>query len=227
MSYFQRVSYGASINVFLINLGFCLLFLFRYFYYSKLLPTAIMTMLTTEQNQVIFLYKYMLCHSANEALRKTKQSFDNDSIDIKTDQRWFQRFRWGNESLECEPRVWSKWVIRHEKLNVLVKWDPRWTVRKIWPQLLLYTGRKSEKSQGWIGILHFNLMKYKETDALQCFFILISRSEKEPFLYRSITCDKIKKKTEQDSDYMQETHKNTARNHHCTIARKKIVCMRN
>ncbi|XP_036361041.1 histone-lysine N-methyltransferase SETMAR-like [Octopus sinensis] len=56
--------------------------------------------------------------------------FGNYSVGIRTGQRWFQRFRSENESLQNEPRRRPKSVIRHDKLNALVKRNPR-TVRKI------------------------------------------------------------------------------------------------
>ncbi|XP_029638061.1 histone-lysine N-methyltransferase SETMAR-like [Octopus sinensis] len=108
---------------------------FSQYYYTKLLPTALMTMLTTDQYRVIFLYEYKLGHSATKALRNIKRAFGNDSVDIRTVQRWFQRFRSGNESLKSESRGKPKSDIRHDELNALVKGNPRTTVRKIGSEL--------------------------------------------------------------------------------------------
>lgn len=90
-----------------------------------------MTMVTAEQYPVTFLYDYTLGNSTTEALQNTKRTPGNDSVDIiRTVQRRFQRFRSGNESLKTEPRRRSKSVIRHDKLNALVKWNPWTTVPK-------------------------------------------------------------------------------------------------
>ena len=59
--------------------------------------------------------KYLL------ALRNIKRAFGNDVIDIRTVQRWFQRFRSGNENVKNEPRGRLKPAVRDNELKNLIK----------------------------------------------------------------------------------------------------------
>ena len=56
---------------------------------------------------------------------------ENDVIDIKTVQRWFQRFRSGNENVKNGPRGRPKPAVRDNELKNLIEQNPRTTVRKI------------------------------------------------------------------------------------------------
>ncbi|XP_029641303.1 histone-lysine N-methyltransferase SETMAR-like [Octopus sinensis] len=156
-------------------------------------------MLITEQYRVIFLYEYKLGHSAAEAQRNIKHVFGNDSVDIRTVQRWFQTFCSGNKSLKSEPRGRPKPVIRHYELNSLVKRNPRKTVRNIRSELKTPPSTASRhlkkirkvKKMDRLVTHQFNEIKKsnKKNRRLTAYSMFLSRLEREPFLYRLITYD--------------------------------------
>lgn len=53
---------------------------------------------------VIFLYDYKLGNNAAKAARNINQAFGENTINDRKVQRWFEKFRSGNFSLQNKPR---------------------------------------------------------------------------------------------------------------------------
>ena len=73
----------------------------------------------------IFLCEFKL----NRSARKINQAFGNDSVNERTVQCWFTKFRSGDFSLEDQPRSGRRTVIQDEDLRTLVETDRLRTVR--------------------------------------------------------------------------------------------------
>ena len=86
-------------------------------------------MMSLSDFRPIFLYEFKLNQSAAETARKINQAFGNDSVNERTDRRWFAKFRSGDFSLEYEPRSGRPRVIQDEYLRTLVETDPSQIVR--------------------------------------------------------------------------------------------------
>ena len=71
----------------------------------------------------IFLYELKLNQSAAETDRKINQAFGNDSVNERTVRRWFAKLRYGDFSLEDEPRSGRPTVVQDEHLRTLVDTD--------------------------------------------------------------------------------------------------------
>ena len=68
---------------------------------------------------------YTLYIGAAETARKINQAFGNDSVNERTIQGWFAKFRSGDFSLEDEPRSGRPIVIQDEDLRILVETETR------------------------------------------------------------------------------------------------------
>ena len=66
-----------------------------------------------------FLYEFKLNQGPAETARKINQAFGNDTV-----RRWFAKFRFGNFSLEDEPRSGRPTIIKDEDLRTLVEFSP-------------------------------------------------------------------------------------------------------
>ena len=54
--------------------------------------------------RVIFLYEYKLGNNAVKATHNIKQAFGENTVNKRKVQRWFEKFRSGDFSLQNEPR---------------------------------------------------------------------------------------------------------------------------
>ena len=61
-----------------------------------------------------FFYEVKLNQIAAETDRNINQAFGNDSLNERTDRRWFAKFRSGDFSLEDEPRSGRPTLIQDE-----------------------------------------------------------------------------------------------------------------
>ncbi|CAK9831326.1 Histone-lysine N-methyltransferase SETMAR [Anthophora retusa] len=81
-----------------------------------------------KQVRVIFLYEYKLGHKAAAATRNINSAFGEDTVNERTVQRWFKKFRSGDESLEDEDGRGRPSLVDNDQLKALVEADPRTTV---------------------------------------------------------------------------------------------------
>jgi len=128
-------------------------------------------------------------------MRKINQAFGPGSANERTIQRWFEKFRNGDEELRDEPRTGRPGVIDNDILKAMVEADPRLTVREIAAELQVHPSAigkhmkeigKVKKLDKWIPhelSSHNQLCRYEICSAL------LLRNENDPFLDRIITCD--------------------------------------
>ena len=138
---------------------------------------------------------FKLNQSAAETAQKIKQAFSNYSVNERTVQRWFAKFRSGDFSLEDEHRSGRPRVIEDEDLRTLVETDPSQTVRGIAEELgvsshAVFDGLKRfgkvEKLEKWVP--HDLDDRQKLTRFEACSSLLL-RNQNDPFFDRLVTCD--------------------------------------
>ena len=92
-------------------------------------------MMEKKQMRTISLYEFKLGHKAAEATRNINSAFGQETANERTVQRWFQKFRDGDESLEDEEGRGRPMVVDNDELKALVKTNPHTTVRKLAEEL--------------------------------------------------------------------------------------------
>jgi transposase len=84
---------------------------------------------------IIVLNEFKLGHNAANASRNINMAFGEASTTERKIQRWFQKFRSGDMSLEEEEGRGRPPKIDDDELKALVEQNPRTTVRKIAKEL--------------------------------------------------------------------------------------------
>ena len=74
--------------------------------------------------RICMLYDFKLGKNAIESHRSLCKAFVEDTISLRQCQRWFQRFRDGDVSLEDEERGRPLQVIDDEELERVIESDP-------------------------------------------------------------------------------------------------------
>lgn len=145
--------------------------------------------------RIIFLYEYKLGKNAADVERKINTAFGQSSASKRTIQRWFERFRSGDESLEELPGRGRGTVLNDEDLRTAVENNTRKTVRELSEELdasIATVSRhlkaigKSKKIDKWIPHELTNSHKMQRYEICSS---LILRQKNDPFLDRIITCD--------------------------------------
>ena len=84
-----------------------------------------------EHFRAIFLYEYRLGTKAAETTRKIQDAFGEEAVNVRTVQRWFARFRSGDESFEDDHAGGHPPALENEHLKTVVEQNPRATVREL------------------------------------------------------------------------------------------------
>jgi len=82
-------------------------------------------MMEKKQLRAIFSYEFKQGHKAAEATHNINSAFDQGTANERTMQRWFQKFRNGDESFEDEEGRGRLSAVNNDELKVLVEADPR------------------------------------------------------------------------------------------------------
>lgn len=143
----------------------------------------------------IFFYEFKLGLSAAETARKINQVYGPNSINERTVQLWFKKFRSGDFSLEDAPRSGRPTVIQDDNLKAMVEADPSQTVRGIAEELgvshhavedgLKRIG-KVKKLEKWVP---HDLNDRQKLARFEVCSSLLLRNQNDPFLERIVTCD--------------------------------------
>ena len=149
-----------------------------------------------EQNiRVCMLYEFKLQHNASEATRNINFAWGDGSVTERTTQRYYQKFRSGNFTLENEDRGRPDIVLSNDKLKAVVESDTRKSVRELANELSVTKSTisrhlkevgKVKKLDKWIP---HQLNEKQENRRFEICSSLIIRNQIDPFLSRIITCD--------------------------------------
>jgi len=123
----------------------------------------IITEVTKEYIRHILLYEFNKGNNATESARNIKAVYEDWTISVSQCQRWFQKFRVGNYSLEDKPRP-GRSVELDEDLQILVEQNPIVIVEELAEKLgfgqpFIDTCVPSEKSANWVN----EFLTYKKT----------------------------------------------------------------
>ena len=160
------------------------------YFFSSLLRT-----MNTRDIRVIILYEFKLGHNAAVATRNINEAFGDGTANERTTQRWFAKFRYGDMSLENEPRGRPEAAVDDDKLKALIESDTRQTVRELGEKLGVHNSTisrhlaaigKVKKLDKWVP--HELTEQHKTRRFDVCFSSLI-RNKRNSFLESIVTCD--------------------------------------
>lgn len=145
--------------------------------------------------RVIFLYEYKLGNNAAKAARNINQAFGENTVNDRKVQRWFEKFRSGDFSLQNEPRGRPETSVKNDALKALVETNPTVSSRELAARMevdhttilrhLSEIG-KVKKMDKWIP---HELTERNKLDRLNVCSSLLTRFNRDPFFDRIITCD--------------------------------------
>ena len=145
--------------------------------------------------RINFLYEFDLGHSAAEAFRNIISAKGQGVTCERTVQRWFEKFRSGDRSLQEEDGRGRPSDVGDEQLKALVEANPRTTIRELSIELdvsamtistHLQAIGKVKKLDKWVP---HELNDKQLGRRLEVASSLLLRQKNEPFLDRIVTCD--------------------------------------
>ena len=93
--------------------------------------------------QTIFLYEFKIGQTTAKTSRKINEAFGQGSTNKRTVQRWFQKFRNGDISLQRPEGSRGINVLENGKIKRMVESNPRITVRELTGELGVSIGTVS------------------------------------------------------------------------------------
>ncbi len=81
--------------------------------------------------RLIYLYEFKLGHKATEACTNINSAFGKGTVNVRTVQRWFDKFRSGNTSLKENDGRGRPTSVDNNQLRALVEANPKTTVREL------------------------------------------------------------------------------------------------
>ncbi|XP_035742750.1 histone-lysine N-methyltransferase SETMAR-like [Vespa mandarinia] len=144
---------------------------------------------------VIFLYEYKFGNNAAKAVRNINQAFGENIVNDRKVQRWFEKFRSGDFSLQNEPRGRPEKSLKNDALKALVETNPIVSSRELSARMEVdhetILRHLSEicmvkKMDKWIP---HELTERNKLDHLNVCLSLLTRFNRDPFFDRIITCD--------------------------------------
>lgn len=151
--------------------------------------------MVNQQIRVCMLYEYKLGHNATTAASNINQAWGKDTVNERTTQWWFRKFRSGDMDLENKERGRPRSSIDKEELKALVEADKRKTVRELAGDLdvsiasisrHLKSIGKVKKLDQWVP---HELNEEQKIRRFEICSSLLLHNETDPFLNRIITCD--------------------------------------
>lgn len=147
------------------------------------------------QKRLLFLYEFKLGHNAAEATRNICRAFGADAANERTTQRWFEKFRSGDMTLQSEPRGHPGPSIDNDELRLIVESDPRSSIRDIAEKIGVHYSTvsrhlqqlgKVKKLDKWVP---HELNEQNMALRMEISSSLLNRNRNNPFLRRIVTCD--------------------------------------
>ncbi|KAF2364599.1 hypothetical protein FHG87_004649 [Trinorchestia longiramus] len=87
--------------------------------------------MTKHDHRLLMLHEFKLGHNASEASANINRAWGEESTRDRTVQRWFRKFRGGDESLKDEEGRGRLGSLENEQLHAVVEQNPRQSVRKM------------------------------------------------------------------------------------------------
>ena len=145
--------------------------------------------------RLIYLYEFKLGHKATEACTNINSAFGKGTVNVRTVQRWFDKFCSGNTSLKEKDGRGQPTSVDNNLLRALVEANPKTTVRELSIELgvshvtvvshLKEIGKR-KKLDKWVP---HHLTDNHQNRRLEVASSLLLRHRNEPFLKRIMTCD--------------------------------------
>lgn len=145
--------------------------------------------------RTILLHEFRLGHKVTETVENVNKAWGDGTAAKRTVQRWFQKFRNGNESLEDKEKTGRPSDVDDDLLKQIVQEDPRQSVSDI--ALKMHVSKstafehlksigKVKKMDKWVP---HDLTEIHMKTRLEIATSLLRRHSTDPFLDRIITCD--------------------------------------
>jgi len=143
----------------------------------------------------IYFYEFQLGRSAAETARNINTVWGERSVNECTVQRWYQKFRAGNISLEDEPHGSRPPAIDDDQMKALIEADPLKTTREVAKELRvdhstvvrhLKVMGKVKKLDKWVP---HELNEIQKNRRFEVSSALLLRNKFDPFLNRIVTSD--------------------------------------
>uniref|UniRef100_A0A7I4YEE8 HTH_48 domain-containing protein n=1 Tax=Haemonchus contortus TaxID=6289 RepID=A0A7I4YEE8_HAECO len=147
------------------------------------------------QIRTIFLFQFKLGRSAADTARDINIAFGRGTTNERTAQRWFRKFRNGDESLEDDSRGGRPSDVVNDELKALVEANPRMILKDISSELNVSIGAvyshmreigKSKKLDKWVP---HELSDEQKNRRFEISSALLLRNKNDPFSDRIVTCD--------------------------------------
>ena len=141
------------------------------------------------------LYEFHLGRSASETMKNICSAYGDDAVSKRTIEKWFAKFRSGNEDLEDEPHARHPAAVSDVSIHELLESEPQLSTRQLAERLScskttverkLHEMGKVWKLERW---LPHELTESQRGLRFSICSSLLSRLECEPFLDRLVTGD--------------------------------------
>ncbi|XGW28246.1 hypothetical protein V3C99_008219 [Haemonchus contortus] len=143
----------------------------------------------------IYFYEFKLGRTAAQTARNINEVWGQGSANECTVQRWFQKFRAGNTSLEDEPHGSRLPTLDNHQLKASVEADPHKTTRDIAKELNVHHTTiarhlkqigKTKRLDKWVP---HELTESQKNRRFKISSAHLLRNASDPFLERIVTCD--------------------------------------
>uniref|UniRef100_A0A0N5B7H1 HTH_48 domain-containing protein n=1 Tax=Strongyloides papillosus TaxID=174720 RepID=A0A0N5B7H1_STREA len=152
-------------------------------------------MLLKRDIRAIMLYEFKRGTNAAKTTQKINETFGENLVNTSTVQRWFKKFKEGNENLENEERGRPEPVIDNEELRKAIEANPRKTVRALAEDLNVSKStislhlKEIEKAKNLDKHVPHELNDYQKMRRYEVCSSLVLRNNNDPFLERIIIFD--------------------------------------
>lgn len=145
--------------------------------------------------RTIILYEFKLGTKATETARKINHAFGYGTVNQRMVQRWFERFRQGDETLEDEEGRGRPSVLDNSQLKKIIEADPSKTTREVAEELSVNHSTvlrhlnqlgKVKKMDKWVP---HELSEKQRNRRFEVSSSLLLRNNSDPFLNQIVTCD--------------------------------------
>lgn len=148
-----------------------------------------------QELRIILRYEFKLGNKATVTFQNIQKAFGNVPITVRTIQRWFNKFKAGDISIENEARGRPKNSIENDELKNIIESKPSQTLTEVGDKLNCHAStvsrhlkaiNKRRKLDRWVP---YDLNEAHKKRRLEICSSLIIRNKNDPFLDRIVTCD--------------------------------------